>query len=58
VANVDRQIRYFIRIAKLKSLSKAADSLDLTQSGLSRRLAALEIQLGKPLFRAPGAESS
>jgi len=54
VANLDRQIRYFIRIAELKSLSKAAVSLDLTQSGLSRRLAALETHLGKPLFSRTG----
>ena len=54
MANLDRQIRYFIRIAELKSLSKAAVSLDLTQSGLSRRLAALETHLGKPLFSRTG----
>jgi len=40
--NLDRQVRYFIKIAELKSLSRVADSLDLTQSGLSRQLAALE----------------
>jgi hypothetical protein len=28
VANLDRQIRCFVRIAELKSLSKATDSLD------------------------------
>jgi DNA-binding transcriptional LysR family regulator len=57
VANLDRQIRYFVRIAELKSRSKATDSLDLTQSGLSRRLAALETHLGKPLFsRSRGVE--
>jgi DNA-binding transcriptional LysR family regulator len=52
--NLDRQIRYFVRIAELKSLSKAADFLDLTQSGLSRQLAALEAHLGKPLFSRTG----
>jgi DNA-binding transcriptional LysR family regulator len=50
----DRQIRYFIKIAELKSLSKAADSLDLTQSGLSRQLATLETYLGKQLFSRTG----
>jgi DNA-binding transcriptional LysR family regulator len=54
VENFDRQIRYFIKIAELKSLSRAADSLDLTQSGLSRQLAALEADLGKPLFSRTG----
>ena len=52
--NFDRQVRYFIKIAELKSLSRAADSLDLTQSGLSRQLAALEAFLGKPLFSRTG----
>lgn len=52
--NLDRQVRYFVKIAELKSLSKAADSLDLTQSGLSRQLAALETYLGKPLFSRTG----
>jgi LysR family transcriptional regulator, transcription activator of glutamate synthase operon len=52
--NLDRQVRYFVKIAELKSLSKAADCLDLTQSGLSRQLAALEAYLGKPLFSRTG----
>jgi DNA-binding transcriptional LysR family regulator len=54
VENLDRQIRYFVKIAELKSLSKAADNLDLTQSGLSRQLAILEGHLGKPLFSRTG----
>jgi DNA-binding transcriptional LysR family regulator len=52
--NLDRQVRYFVKIAELKSLSKAADSLDLTQSGLSKQLAALEAYLGKSLFSRTG----
>jgi hypothetical protein len=28
--NFDRRIRYFVKLAELKSLSKAADHLDLT----------------------------
>jgi DNA-binding transcriptional LysR family regulator len=52
--NLDRQVRYFVKIAELKSLSKAADNLDLTQSGLSRQLASLEAYLGKPLFFRTG----
>ncbi|NYT36586.1 LysR family transcriptional regulator [Allopusillimonas soli] len=50
----DRQLRYFLRIAALSSLSKAADELNLSQSGLSRHLAALEAYLGKPLFNRTG----
>jgi LysR family transcriptional regulator, transcription activator of glutamate synthase operon len=52
--SLDRQIRYFIKIAELKSLSRAAGSLDLTQSGLSRQLATLEAYVGKPLFSRTG----
>jgi DNA-binding transcriptional LysR family regulator len=54
VETLDRKIRYFVKIAELKSLSKAADSLDLTQSSLSRQLAVLETYLGKPLFLRTG----
>lgn len=50
----DRQLRYFMRIAELKSLSRAAEGLDQTQSGLSRQLAALEAHVGKPLFVRTG----
>ncbi len=50
----DRQLRYFVRIAELKSLSRAAEDLDQTQSGLSRQLAALEAHVGKPLFIRTG----
>jgi len=52
--SLDRQIRYFLKIAELSSLSKAAEELDLSQSGLSRHLAALEASLGKPLFARTG----
>ena len=51
---VDRQVRYFLKVAELKSLSKAAEALDLTQSGLSRQVASLEAYLGKPLFVRTG----
>lgn len=52
--NMDRQIRYFLKIAELKSFSRAADELDMDQSGLSRQLAALETWLQKPLFVRTG----
>lgn len=52
--HLDRPLRYFLRIAELGSLSRAADELDQTQSGLSRQLAGLEAQLGKPLFLRTG----
>jgi DNA-binding transcriptional LysR family regulator len=54
VESLDRKIRYFVKIAELKSLSKAADGLDLSQPGLSRQLAVLETYIGKPLFSRTG----
>lgn len=51
---IDRQLRYFLCIAELGTLSKAADALDHTQSGLSKQLAALEASLGQPLFIRTG----
>ena len=50
----DRLLRSFLRIASLKSLSKAADDLNQTQSGVSKQLAALEAHLGKALFTRTG----
>lgn len=51
---LDRSLRYFLRIAELGSLSKAAEALDQTQSGLSKQLAVLESSLGLPLFVRTG----
>jgi len=50
----DRQLRSFVRIAELKSLSRAAEILGLTQSSISRQLASLEAYIGKPLFSRTG----
>lgn len=50
----DRQIRYFLKIAELRSLSRAAEETDCTQPALSRQLAALETRLGCPLFLRTG----
>jgi len=50
----DRALRYFLCIAELGSISKAADTLDQTQSGLSKQLAMLEANVGKPLFIRTG----
>lgn len=52
--SLDRQLRYFLKIAELSSLSRAADTLDVSQPGLSRNLAALERHLGTPLFLRTG----
>ncbi|WP_137926421.1 LysR family transcriptional regulator [Cupriavidus sp. 2SB] len=50
----DRLLRSFLRIAELESLSKAADSVGQTQSGISKQLAMLEAHVGKPLFVRTG----
>ena len=50
----DKQLRYFVKIADVKSLSRAAADLDCTQPGLSRQLAALEAHLGCTLFTRTG----
>lgn len=54
IETLDRPLRYFLCIAELGSLSKAADKLDQTQSGLSKQLSALESNLGQPLFVRTG----
>ncbi|HJW57632.1 MAG TPA: LysR family transcriptional regulator [Burkholderiaceae bacterium] len=51
---MDRKLRYFVCIADSKTLSKAADVLDQTQSGLSKQLALLEATLGQALFVRTG----
>lgn len=50
----DKQLRYFIKIAEVKSLSRAADDLNCTQPALSRQLASLEAHLGCSLFVRTG----
>lgn len=51
---LDRSLRYFLCIAELGSLSKAAEKLDQNQSGLSKQLAQLEANLGQALFLRTG----
>lgn len=53
-AHLDRQLRYFVAIAKHKTISQAAARLDISQSGLSKHLASLEKQLGRELFYRTG----
>ena len=48
------QIRYFVTAAQLQNLSKAAESLHLSQPSLSRSIAKLEAELGVPLFERRG----
>lgn len=52
--NIDLALRQFIAIAGAGSVSKAADALGLTQSGLSKQLSLLEEGLGQTLFERHG----
>lgn len=45
-----RQLRYFIAVADTLSFSRAASSVYLSQSALSRQIADLEQEVGVPLF--------
>ncbi|HTH98835.1 MAG TPA: LysR family transcriptional regulator [Stellaceae bacterium] len=54
MTNIDRWLRLFLVIARSGSVSRAAEELDLTQSGLSRQLASLEAYLSHPLFERHG----
>lgn len=51
---LDQRLRYFLAIAEHGSLSKAAENLGISQSGLSRQLKQLEADLGWPLFVRTG----
>ena len=45
---------YFKAIAESESLTKAAQSLHISQPALSKSLSALEKELGRPLFNRVG----
>ena len=45
-----RLLHYFLAIAREQNITKAAESLFVTQSTLSRQMMDLEKQLGKQLF--------
>ncbi|CAN7334794.1 LysR family transcriptional regulator [Variovorax sp. LjRoot178] len=51
---IDRQLRYFVKIAESGSLSRAAAGLEITQPVLSRQLASLEAFLQCILFNRTG----
>lgn len=50
----DRRLRYFMTIAALGSMSKAADELGISQPSLSRQISILEAYLGQPVFERTG----
>lgn len=45
-----RELRYFLAVAKEQSISKAAQSLFVTQPNLSRQMQNLETEIGQKLF--------
>ena len=45
-----RQLKYFVRIAELESMTKAADALFIAQPALSMQMRSLEEELGVQLF--------
>lgn len=45
-----RQLEYVVKIAEENSITKAADRLYITQSGLNQQLLKLEADLGIQLF--------
>ncbi|MBQ7516173.1 MAG: LysR family transcriptional regulator [Schwartzia sp.] len=45
-----RVLRYFLAVVREQNISRAAESLHLTQPTLSRQLAELEAEIGLPLF--------
>jgi DNA-binding transcriptional LysR family regulator len=56
---VDTQfLKAFVEVADSSSFSRAAENLHLSQPAISKRIAALEEQLGKPLFDRVGREIS
>lgn len=45
---------YFLKAAELGNLSRVAEKLDISQPALSRQIAALEREIGAPLFNRTG----
>ena len=44
------QLRYFLKIAELGTFTRAAEELKVTQPALSRSIAKLEEEIGRPVF--------
>ncbi|MFR5598456.1 MAG: LysR family transcriptional regulator [Holdemania filiformis] len=45
-----RLLTYFLAVAREQNITKAAETLHITQSTLSKQMMDLEFQLGKSLF--------
>ena len=51
-----KEAKYVLAIAKHKSISRAAESLFISQPSLSKYLKNLEQRLGSPLFNRVGSQ--
>lgn len=49
-----RQLQYFVRVARLQHVTKAAEELHVAQSAVSRQIHRLEEELGVRLFKQKG----
>lgn len=49
-----RVLKYFLTVAREQNITRAAETLHMTQPTLSRQLAALEDDLGTKLFNKSG----
>ncbi|WP_017811133.1 cidABC operon transcriptional activator CidR [Paenibacillus shenyangensis] len=49
-----RHLQYFIEVARLRSFTKAAEALFITQPTISKTIRSLEEELGAPLFNRVG----
>ncbi|NIK69932.1 MULTISPECIES: LysR family transcriptional regulator [unclassified Paenibacillus] len=48
------QLEYFLKVARMEHLTRAAESLSITQPALSHSILKLETELGVPLFERKG----
>ncbi|WP_435164775.1 LysR family transcriptional regulator [Paenibacillus glycanilyticus] len=48
------QLEYFLKVARMEHLTRAAESLSITQPALSHSILKLEAELGVPLFERKG----
>lgn len=48
------QLRYFVTVAQLENISRAAEVFHLSQSSLSKMISKMENELGTPLFERNG----
>ncbi|WP_170763270.1 LysR family transcriptional regulator [Ruegeria lacuscaerulensis] len=47
---MDKKLRAFLAVARDKSITAAASSINLAQSSVTKRISSLEVELGAPLF--------